>query len=143
MHCYEVEEVVSSAATGFGAGSGAGFHRGSRFLLPTPGAPGRGGAGAAGVGHNAADVPLLTPRTGPTHRTGVVGSLGPPPPSRAFFDGTRPRKISGNIFPFLLVFLSCSCLAQLEPERGVFSALSASQRDVPISMRSCSCGPVI
>lgn len=55
------------------------------MLLPMLGAPGRGGAGAAGVGHDAVDVPLLTPRTGPTPRTGVMGSPGPPPPSRAFF----------------------------------------------------------
>ena len=50
--------------------------------------------------------------------------------------GTEPRKIQGNILPFLLVLLSHSCLAQSELESGVLSVLSAS-RTVSISMQRC------
>lgn len=50
--------------------------------------------------------------------------------------GTEPRKIQGNILPFLLVLLSHSCLAQSELESGVLSVLSAS-RTVSISMQHC------
>lgn len=64
---------------------------------------------------------------------------GSPCPRPGLCRGSQPRKIHGNVFPFLLVFLSCSCLAQLEWEKVVFSPLSASGRAVPISVQSCSC----
>lgn len=113
--------------------AGAGFH------LLNSGCPWLGWQGwerrPAALQQDAVNIYLLTKAIVQTPGGGLAV---PPAPLRGLSDGRRPRKISGNIFPFLLVFLSCSCLAQSELEKVVFSPLSASQRTFPISIRSCS-----
>ena len=113
---------------------GAGFHS------PRSGCPWRGWRGCerlpAAVQREAFDVYLLPTATVQTPGGGLAG---PPSPLPGLCGGWQPRKISGNVFPFLLVFLSCSCLAQGELEKVAFSPLSASRRTFPISARSGSC----